>query len=162
MEVLWFCWKISITMLWEVMGSCKWRDAPRCLNFKSSLTSSMNDSCDKMHRRMFGTCNMIRRKASRSVCIEYWASTCGAQSHVLRCTLKGQNTLVPDTFFDSAICLGIPWSRSFLEFFQKIVLGKLSPLHNVYFVKYDVTVSFLALVLDTATYFVPQVSDTAS
>ena len=36
------------------------------------------------------------------------------------------------------------------------------PLHNVYFVKYDVTVSFLAQVLDTVTYFVSQVLDTAS
>ena len=35
-------------------------------------------------------------------------------------------------------------------------------VHNVYFVKYDVTVSFLAQVLDTVTYFVPQVLDTAS
>ena len=34
--------------------------------------------------------------------------------------------------------------------------------HNVYFVKYDVTVSFLAQVLDTVTYFVSQVLDTAS
>ena len=32
-----------------------------------------------------------------------------------------------------------------------------SPLHNVYFVKYDVTVSFLAQVLDTVTYFVSHV-----
>ena len=36
------------------------------------------------------------------------------------------------------------------------------PLHNVYFVKYDVTVSFFAQVLDTVTYFVSQVLDTAS
>ena len=36
------------------------------------------------------------------------------------------------------------------------------PLHNVYFVKYDVTVSFMAEVLDTVTYLVPQVLDTAS
>ena len=35
-------------------------------------------------------------------------------------------------------------------------------LHNVYFVKYDVTVSFMAQVLDTVTYLVPQVLDTAS
>ena len=35
-------------------------------------------------------------------------------------------------------------------------------LHNVYFVKHDVTVSFLAQVLDTVTYFVSQVLDTAS
>ena len=32
-------------------------------------------------------------------------------------------------------------------------------LHNVYFVKYDVTVSFLAQVLDTVTYFVSYVLD---
>ena len=37
-----------------------------------------------------------------------------------------------------------------------------SPLHNVQFVKYDVTVSFMAQVLDTVTYLVPQVLDTAS
>ena len=30
-------------------------------------------------------------------------------------------------------------------------------VHNVYFVKYDVTVSFLAQVLDTVTYFVSHV-----
>ena len=35
-------------------------------------------------------------------------------------------------------------------------------VHNVYFVKYDVTVSFLAHVLYTVTHFVPQVLDTAS
>ena len=35
-------------------------------------------------------------------------------------------------------------------------------LHNVYFVKYDVTVSFMAQVLDEATYFVSKVLDTAS
>ena len=33
------------------------------------------------------------------------------------------------------------------------------PLHNVYFVQYDVTVSFLAQVLDTVTYFVSHVLD---
>ena len=33
------------------------------------------------------------------------------------------------------------------------------PVHNVYFVKYDVTVSFLAQVLDTVTYFVSDVLD---
>ena len=37
-----------------------------------------------------------------------------------------------------------------------------STLYNVYFVKYDVTVSFMAQVLDTVTYFVSQVLDTAS
>ena len=31
------------------------------------------------------------------------------------------------------------------------------PVHNVYFVKYDVTVSFMAQVLDTVTYFVSHV-----
>ena len=36
------------------------------------------------------------------------------------------------------------------------------PLHYVQFVKYDVTVSFMAQVLDTVTYLVPQVLDTAS
>ena len=30
-------------------------------------------------------------------------------------------------------------------------------MHNVYFVKYDVTVSFMAHVLDTVTYFVSHV-----
>ena len=38
----------------------------------------------------------------------------------------------------------------------------LPPLHNVYFVKYNVAISFMAQVLDTVTYFVPQVLDTAS
>ena len=33
------------------------------------------------------------------------------------------------------------------------------PVHNVYFVKYDVTVSFVAQVLDTVTYFVSHVLD---
>ena len=37
-----------------------------------------------------------------------------------------------------------------------------STLHNVQFVKYVVTVSFMAQVLDTVTYLVPQVLDTAS
>ena len=31
------------------------------------------------------------------------------------------------------------------------------PVHNVYFVKYDVTLSFLAQVIDTVTYFVSHV-----
>ena len=34
---------------------------------------------------------------------------------------------------------------------------KITPLHNVYFVKYDVTVSFMSQVLDTVTYFVSHV-----
>ena len=33
----------------------------------------------------------------------------------------------------------------------------MSTLHNVYFVKYDVKVSFMAQVLDTVTYFVSHV-----
>ena len=33
-------------------------------------------------------------------------------------------------------------------------------LQNVYFVQYDVTLSFLAQVLDTVTYFVSHVLDT--
>ena len=37
-----------------------------------------------------------------------------------------------------------------------------APVHYVQFVKYDVTVSFMAQVLDTVTYLVPQVLDTAS
>ena len=32
-----------------------------------------------------------------------------------------------------------------------------SPVHNVHFVKYDVTVSFMAQVLDTVAYFVSHV-----
>ena len=35
-------------------------------------------------------------------------------------------------------------------------------MHNVQFVKYDVTVSFMAQVLDTVAYLVSQVLDTAS
>ena len=35
-------------------------------------------------------------------------------------------------------------------------------LHNVYFVQYDVPVSFLAQVLETGAYFVSQVLDTGS
>ena len=41
-------------------------------------------------------------------------------------------------------------------------VGGEATLHNVQFVKYDVTVSFMAQVLDTVTYLVPQVLDTAS
>ena len=40
--------------------------------------------------------------------------------------------------------------------------GREVPVHYVQFVKYDVTVSFMAQVLDTVTYLVPQVLDTAS
>ena len=40
--------------------------------------------------------------------------------------------------------------------------NELCSLHNVQFVKYDATVSFMAQVLDTVTYLVPQVLDTAS
>ena len=53
------------------------------------------------------------------------------------------------TDFGGGKCLTIPRSTA-------------SPVHNVYFVKYDVTVSFLAQVLNTVTYFVSQVLDTAS
>ena len=45
---------------------------------------------------------------------------------------------------------------------EKKLLPNAFTLHNVYFVKYDVTVSFMAQVLDTVTYFVSQVLDTAS
>ena len=38
-------------------------------------------------------------------------------------------------------------------FFAKLIQNWYIPVHNVYFVKYDVTVSFLAQVLDTVTYF---------
>ena len=38
----------------------------------------------------------------------------------------------------------------------------MATMHYVQFVKYDVTVSFMAQVLDTVTYLVPQVLDTAS
>ena len=41
-------------------------------------------------------------------------------------------------------------------------INLLAPVHYVQFVKYDVTVSFMAQVLDTVTYLVPQVLDTAS
>ena len=43
-----------------------------------------------------------------------------------------------------------------------IVENAVQILHNVQFVKYDVTVSFMTQVLDTVTYLVPQVLDTAS
>ena len=39
------------------------------------------------------------------------------------------------------------------------VLTAAPTMHNVYFVKYDVTVSFVAQVLDTVTYFVSHVLD---
>ena len=48
------------------------------------------------------------------------------------------------------------------NFFGRSIEIESKPVHNVYFVKYDVTVSFLAQVLDTVTYFVSQVLDTAS
>ena len=38
-----------------------------------------------------------------------------------------------------------------------LIFGPIAPLHNVYFVKYDVTVSFMAQVLDTVTYLVSHV-----
>ena len=38
-----------------------------------------------------------------------------------------------------------------------MLFASFSALHNVYFVKYDVAVFFLALVSDTVTYFVSQV-----
>ena len=52
-----------------------------------------------------------------------------------------------------------------VEFVTPVTPGgsvKFLPVHNVQFVKYDVTVSFMAQVLDTVTYLVPQVLDTAS
>ena len=43
------------------------------------------------------------------------------------------------------------------KFLIGLTLPDLTPLHNVYFVKYDVTVSFMAQVLDTVTFFVSHV-----
>ena len=43
-----------------------------------------------------------------------------------------------------------------------LLVERAPTVHNVQFVKYDVTVSFMAQVLDTVTYLVPQVLDTAS
>ena len=43
-----------------------------------------------------------------------------------------------------------------------ITIIKPDTVHNVQFVKYDVTVSFMAQVLDTVAYLVSQVLDTAS
>ena len=40
---------------------------------------------------------------------------------------------------------------------NRMLLEPPAPVHNVYFVKYDVTVSFMAQVLDTVTYFVSHV-----
>ena len=40
--------------------------------------------------------------------------------------------------------------------FENLRSPEFSAVHNVYFVKYDVTVSFMAQVLDTVTYLVPQ------
>ena len=34
------------------------------------------------------------------------------------------------------------------------IMSFIQPVHNVHFVKYDVTVSFMAQVLDTVAYFV--------
>ena len=50
------------------------------------------------------------------------------------------------------------------ESVQRVIGDFIGTVHNVQFVKYDVTVSFLAQVLDTdtVTYLVPQVLDTAS
>ena len=41
--------------------------------------------------------------------------------------------------------------------FENLRSPEFSAVHNVYFVKYDVTVSFMAQVLDTVTYFVSHV-----
>ena len=49
-----------------------------------------------------------------------------------------------------------------VRYLPDIGIGFIKPLHYVQFVKYDVTVSFMAQVLDTVTYLVPQVLDTAS
>jgi len=46
------------------------------------------------------------------------------------------------------------FSSVFTLFEQQI---RVLPLHNVHFVKYDVTVSFMAQVLDTVAYFVSHV-----
>ena len=45
---------------------------------------------------------------------------------------------------------------------QDVAYALTTTLHYVQFVKYDVTVSFMAQVLDTVAYLVPQVLDTAS
>ena len=50
--------------------------------------------------------------------------------------------------------------KSFIRGIQVAVCAcrvQLQPLHNVQFVKYDVTVSFMAQALDTVTFFVSHV-----
>ena len=59
---------------------------------------------------------------------------------------------------------GVPFYSTFreseLRFVPPVTAGgsvKFLPVHNVQFVKYDVTVSFMAQVLDTVAYFVSHV-----
>ena len=46
--------------------------------------------------------------------------------------------------------------------YKSQLCGCIIAVHNVYFVKYDVIVSFMAQVLDTVTYFVSKVLHAAS
>ena len=69
-----------------------------------------------------------------------------------------ENAKRKDVFFGECI-LG-KHNQALLSFTN--VRKNSSAVHNVQFVKYNVTVSFMAQVLDTVTYLVPQVLDTAS
>ena len=49
-------------------------------------------------------------------------------------------------------------ARKYSRYMKKFdIFLKIIPLHNVHFVKYNVTVSFMAQVLDTVAYFVSHV-----
>ena len=65
-------------------------------------------------------------------------------------------------FSSTGLCNGGDKSILWVEAHVRSLTNLVNPAHNVHFVKYDVTVSFMAQVLDTVTYFVPQVLDTAS
>ena len=60
------------------------------------------------------------------------------------------------------LCSKVSSSLLFKHAIYKGIFNWHIPLHNVQFVKYDVTVSFMAQVLNTVTYLVPHVLDTAS
>ena len=53
--------------------------------------------------------------------------------------------------------LEMPFGHIVIEVKEREKIKMRIPVHNVHFVKYDVTVSFMAQVLDTVAYFVSHV-----
>ena len=115
-------------------------------------------------------------------CDMSFASVAGLDAHRQRCNkkvrygtnkLKGEGEVEGNNNFKQGVCedgeppfaevnASLLSARSEVQVNKKLGVAGPNTVHYVQFVKYDVTVSFMAQVLDTVTYLVPQVLDTAS